>query len=117
MKVVRWDAEAQRFAADKMQKVGLFASERFFLDLYCLEPGQTQKAHAHDGSDKVYLVVEGSGSFRVGDDTATLSPLDIALPTGHSTLPQLPDMPGIASAGPTASRRVPGGVNAEPILA
>jgi quercetin dioxygenase-like cupin family protein len=74
MKVARWDAGARRFAPDKMQKVGLFASERFFLDLYCLEPGQSQKPHAHDGSDKVYLVVEGSGRFRIGDEDTTLGP-------------------------------------------
>ncbi|MCZ6823318.1 MAG: cupin domain-containing protein, partial [Deltaproteobacteria bacterium] len=61
MKIVRWDAAAHRFSSEKMQKVGLFSSERFFLDLYCLEPGQSQKPHAHDGSDKVYLVVEGRG--------------------------------------------------------
>ena len=73
MKIVRWDASARRFAAEKMQKVGLFASERFFLDLYCLEPGQEQKAHAHEGSDKVYLVAEGRGRFRVGDEEQTLS--------------------------------------------
>ena len=74
MKVVRWDQQAWRFSDEKMQKVGLFASERFFLDLYCLEPGQIQKPHAHEGSDKVYLVVEGTGRFRVGDDEAALSP-------------------------------------------
>jgi mannose-6-phosphate isomerase-like protein (cupin superfamily) len=62
----------QRFTDEKMQKVGLFATERFFCDLYCLEPGQSQKAHAHVGSDKVYLVVEGSGRFRVGAEEATL---------------------------------------------
>ena len=74
MKVVRWDASAQRFAREKMQKVGLFATERFFLDLYCLEPGQSQKAHAHEGSDKVYLVAEGRGRFRVGDQETALGP-------------------------------------------
>jgi mannose-6-phosphate isomerase-like protein (cupin superfamily) len=73
MKVVRWDARAQRFSAEKMQKVGLFSSERFFCDLYCLEPGQAQKAHAHAGSDKVYLVVEGTGHFQVGDERCALS--------------------------------------------
>jgi quercetin dioxygenase-like cupin family protein len=73
VKIVRWDAAARRFAPDKLQKVGLFASERFFLDLYCLEPGQSQKPHAHDGSDKVYLVVEGSGRVRIGDEEARLS--------------------------------------------
>ena len=73
MKVVRWDQSAQRFSDEKMQKVGLFSSERFFLDLYCLEPDQAQKPHAHDGSDKVYLVAEGRGSFRVGDETRVLA--------------------------------------------
>jgi mannose-6-phosphate isomerase-like protein (cupin superfamily) len=73
VKVVRWDAGARRFSSEKMQKVGLFSSERFFCDLYCLEPGQAQKAHAHAGSDKVYLVVEGRGRFLVGDERRTLS--------------------------------------------
>ena len=72
MKVVRWDRSAQRFSEEKMQKVGLFSSERFFLDLYCLEPGQSQKAHAHAGSDKVYLVAEGSGRFRIGGEESSL---------------------------------------------
>jgi quercetin dioxygenase-like cupin family protein len=79
MKIVRWDAAARRFAADGMRKVGLFASERFFLDLYCLEPGQSQKPHAHEGSDKVYLVVEGSGRFRVGGDEARLAQGDAVM--------------------------------------
>ncbi len=73
MKIVRWDEAARRFDAGKMQKVALFASERFLLDLYCLEPGQSQRPHAHDGSDKVYLVVQGTGSFRIGEEQARLS--------------------------------------------
>ena len=72
VKVVRWDEQARRFAPEKMQKVGLFASERFFLDLYCLEPGQFQKTHAHAGSDKVYLVTEGRGRFQIGEESKTL---------------------------------------------
>ncbi len=72
MNVVRWDSQAARFAAEKMQKVGLFSRERFFLDLYCLEPGQFQKVHAHEGSDKVYLVAEGEGRIQIGDESRTL---------------------------------------------
>ncbi len=72
MKVARWDASAARFSPDKLAKVPLFASERFFLDLYCLEPGQSQKAHAHAGSDKVYLVVLGRGVFEIGDEKRAL---------------------------------------------
>ncbi len=73
MKVVRWDESATAFSPDKMKKVGLFETERFFLDLYCLEPGQSQKPHAHDGCDKVYLVVEGRGRVRVGDEERALA--------------------------------------------
>ena len=74
MQVVRWDRSAYRFSGEKLQKVGLFSSENFFLDLYCLEPGQFQKAHAHERSDKVYLVLEGSARIRVGDEQCTLGP-------------------------------------------
>ena len=73
MKVLRWDASAWAFSGEKLKKVGLFETERFFLDLYCLEPGQSQKPHAHAGCDKVYLVTEGRGRFRVGDDACELA--------------------------------------------
>src|ERR1041384_472875 len=51
-----------------MQKVNLFETERMFTDIYCLEPGQEQKRHAHYGADKIYLVIEGTGRFHLGDD-------------------------------------------------
>jgi len=72
MRVASWDESAWKFSSEKLSKVPLFASPRFFLDLYCLEPGQSQKPHAHEGSDKVYLVVEGRGRFRVADAERTL---------------------------------------------
>ena len=72
MRVASWDQSAWKFSGEKLSKVPLFASPRFFLDLYCLEPGQSQKPHAHEGSDKVYLVVEGRGRFRVADAERTL---------------------------------------------
>lgn len=62
----------RRFDASKMQKINLFETERFFLDVYCLEPGQSQKAHAHAGSDKVYAVLEGSVHARVGGEEREL---------------------------------------------
>ena len=89
-RVVRWDREAHRFATEKMQKVGLFASERFFCDLYCLETGQSQKAHAHAGSDKVYLVVEGSGRFRVGDE-------EVALRSGEAVMAPAGEEHGVSN--------------------
>ncbi len=55
------------YSSDKMKKVNLFDSPRMFCDVYGLEPGQEQAAHAHTGSDKIYFVIDGVGSFRVGD--------------------------------------------------
>jgi quercetin dioxygenase-like cupin family protein len=69
----------RRFDAAKMQKVGLFETERFFCDVYCLEPGQAQKAHAHAGSDKVYAVLEGSVVAQVGGEERELAPGEAVL--------------------------------------
>jgi len=60
--------ELRRFAPEKMQKVGLFETPRLFCDLYCLEAGQTQKAHSHGDADKVYLVLDGRAQVQVGAD-------------------------------------------------
>ena len=77
------DLSVRRFAADKLQKVNLFETPRFFADLYCLEPGQEQAAHAHEGADKVYVVVEGTAMVRVGDELQALQPTQAALaPSG-----------------------------------
>jgi quercetin dioxygenase-like cupin family protein len=54
----------------KLAKHNLFQSSRFFLDVYCLRPGQAQRPHAHAASDKVYLVLEGRCLFTVGEETS-----------------------------------------------
>ena len=69
----------RRFSVEKMQKVNLFETERMFADIYCLEPGQEQKQHAHPGADKIYFVLEGSGRFHIGDDERDLGPDHIVL--------------------------------------
>ena len=69
----------RRFSAEKMEKVNLFETERMFADLYCLEPGQDQRRHAHTGADKVYLVLEGVGRFHIGDAERDLGPDEIVL--------------------------------------
>ena len=52
----------------KMRKVTLFETPRFFADVYVLQPGQAQAAHAHAGADKVYVGLSGRGVVRVGSD-------------------------------------------------
>ncbi|MBI3724579.1 cupin domain-containing protein [bacterium] len=59
-----------------MAKTNLFETERFFLDVYGLEPGQSQAPHAHEGADKVYVVLEGQGRIKVGGEVSPVSPGD-----------------------------------------
>ncbi|MEO6067474.1 MAG: cupin domain-containing protein [Gemmatimonadales bacterium] len=66
------------FASDKMAKVDLARGEHIFLGLNCLEPGQSQKVHAHAGADKFYLVVSGKARITVGAETREVGPGAIA---------------------------------------
>ena len=54
--------------AEKFYKATLWQGEHVMVGLNCLEPGQTQKVHAHDGADKFYFVLEGQGKFTVGEE-------------------------------------------------
>jgi mannose-6-phosphate isomerase-like protein (cupin superfamily) len=65
-------ADLAAFQDEKMKKVNLFSTERVMSDLYCLEPGQKQKVHAHGGEDKIYYVLEGSGTVTVGDKESSI---------------------------------------------
>ena len=69
----------RRYDGAKMQKINLFETERFFSDIYCLEPGQAQKAHAHAGSDKLYAVLEGTVFARVGAEEQELKQGEVVL--------------------------------------
>ncbi len=60
---------AARFSPEKMQKINLFETDHFFCDVYCLEPGQEQKVHAHAVEDKLYFVLDGRGRFTVGEES------------------------------------------------
>jgi mannose-6-phosphate isomerase-like protein (cupin superfamily) len=62
-----------RFGEGKMQKVSLFDSEKCFCDLYCLRPGQDQRVHTHEESEKIYVVLRGSGSFHIGGEECELA--------------------------------------------
>ncbi len=53
---------------EKFYKTTLFQGDQLMIGLNCLEPGQTQAAHAHEGADKFYFVLEGWGTFTVGNE-------------------------------------------------
>ncbi|MCH7678319.1 cupin domain-containing protein [candidate division KSB1 bacterium] len=68
-----------RFSIEKMQKVNLFETRNFFCDIYCLEPGQIQKAHTHNGADKIYFVLEGQGTIQIGNEEKIVKKNEICL--------------------------------------
>jgi mannose-6-phosphate isomerase-like protein (cupin superfamily) len=55
------------FEPDKMGKATLFRSERLMVGLNGFEPGQEHALHAHQGMDKVYQVLSGTGVFVLQD--------------------------------------------------
>src|SRR5688500_13076958 len=58
-----------RFEDEKMQKIPVFESDKYFFDVYCLKPGQDQRIHKHDASDKIYFILRGKGLFHIaGED-------------------------------------------------
>lgn len=66
MNLVRDFAAVTGGSPDRMAKVNLFETERFFCDVYVLRPGQSQAPHAHAASDKVYAVLSGAGAIHAG---------------------------------------------------
>ena len=72
------------FKSDKLNKISLFDTDKFFCDIYCIKPGQSQKVHSHQESDKVYFVLEGRGKLIIGSESREVGPNEIALaPTGQ----------------------------------
>lgn len=55
------------YRADRMGKSTLFSSPRLLVGLNAFEPGQEHALHAHAGQDKVYHVLEGTGTFLLED--------------------------------------------------
>jgi len=64
--------ELIRFSDEKMQKIPLFDSAKYFCDLYCLKRGQDQRIHSHAESDKIYFVLRGRGVFHIAGEEKEL---------------------------------------------
>ncbi len=70
--------QAKRFSPEKLAKTNLFETAQMFCDIYGLEPGQSQKTHAHASATKFYFVLEGRGVFKVGSEERELGPGGLA---------------------------------------
>ena len=85
---IKYVADSVAFSEEKMKKNALFDSPHLFYDAYCLLPGQSQKIHAHEGSDKVYYVMRGTGHFTVGEEEQDLG-------EGHAVIARAGDPHGV----------------------
>ena len=81
-----------RFSNEKMQKVPLFDSEKCFCDLYCLSPGQDQRVHTHEESEKIYVVLRGSGKFHIGGTERELA-------SGQAVIARAGEAHGVKNTG------------------
>jgi quercetin dioxygenase-like cupin family protein len=75
---VKQVAGRAKFSADKMGKSDVVVGESLFAGLNSFEPGQEHAPHAHAGQDKLYFILQGSGTVQVGDQAQTLSAGDAA---------------------------------------
>jgi mannose-6-phosphate isomerase-like protein (cupin superfamily) len=72
-----------RFNATRMGKTNVAQGEHLFAGLNSFEPGQEHAPHAHEGQDKLYLVLEGAGLITIGDKEQAVSAGDAAFaPSG-----------------------------------
>ena len=72
-------ADLIAFDPARMAKHRVFATDRTLTDLYCLDPGQEQLLHVHDGADKVVVVMAGRVLARVGEEHAEAAQYDAVL--------------------------------------
>jgi quercetin dioxygenase-like cupin family protein len=71
------------FAPDKMTKSTVVQGEFLFVGLNSFEPDQEHASHAHEGQDKLYVILDGSGMVQVGEQIELLSVGDVAFaPSG-----------------------------------
>ncbi len=71
------------FAPDRMTKSTVAQGEFLFAGLNSFEPEQEHASHAHEGQDKLYVIMEGKGMVQVGEQIELLSVGDVAFaPSG-----------------------------------
>ena len=89
------------YRSSRYGKATLFENEHILVGLNCLQPGQSMEKHAHEVQVRFYLVLEGKGRVRVGEEDKEAEPgLVIWIPAGHAhTIENTGSEPMIMLAG------------------
>lgn len=80
----RWEARVAREA---------LCAESTGVTLFRLRPGKRSPfSHRHEAAEEVYVILQGSGSIKLGDEVVTVRPLD--------AIRLAPEVPRAFEAGP-----------------
>ena len=71
-------SNSAHFAPDKMGKSTVMRGDFLFVGLNAFEPGQEHAPHVHEGQDKLYFILEGTGVVHIGEQAQSLSAGDAA---------------------------------------
>ena len=71
-------SSSAQFAPDKMGKSTLMRGDLLFVGVNAFEPGQEHAPHVHEGQDKLYVILEGTGVVHIGEQAEILSAGDAA---------------------------------------
>jgi quercetin dioxygenase-like cupin family protein len=73
------------FCPDRYGKSTLFENDHILVGLNCLEAGQCMEKHIHEVQNRFYLVLEGKGIIRVGEEKREAGPgMVVWIPAGLS---------------------------------
>ena len=72
-------AARAKFNEAKMGKADLVRGAHLFAGLNSFEPGQAHEPHAHCDRDKLYVILQGTGELKIGDEASIVESGDVAL--------------------------------------
>ena len=72
-------AARAKFNEGKMGKADLVLGTHLFAGLNSFEPGQVHDPHAHCDRDKLYVILQGTGELKIGDEASIVESGDVAL--------------------------------------
>jgi len=108
--------ELVEFSAAKRFRRKLVGSEKIVVELLCYEPGQSTPAHQHPAQDEIFVILEGRGRLRSGEEEVPCEPNSlIRVPAGtphgltasERLIALIVKAPAFTSAVPPGSRQPP----------
>lgn len=72
-----------RYDAEKRVRTALVKSGGLAIEMVCYEPGQHTVTHHHPRQDEVFYIVEGRGTFTIGEERIAVEPSSVIFVAAH----------------------------------